>query len=203
MLSRLLLVWSWLLISGGALAQEPCDHIPQKFVGKWTGEAGTGESFTRRQTGTAVVITDFGHTIDRFAFEVAADGSVTGSGTATCRFNASSAANLLAAKVSATAELDGKTQKVDFTISGTVSRVGKLKLEAKPAGALTLNNAGKRDTMPAWNVFAGVEAQAEVRDGKLVAETFGLASIDGKTTKIAWSAKSEAAVSEEKNAKLP
>ena len=132
MLSRLLLVWSWLLISGGALAQEPCDHIPQKFVGKWTGEAGTGESFTRRQTGTAVVITDFGHTIDRFAFEVAADGSVTGSGTATCRFNASSAANLLAAKVSATAT---GTDRFDHPPRGFVAARQWDGLHARPGSS--------------------------------------------------------------------
>jgi hypothetical protein len=200
---RYLLLWSWLFLGAGAMAQEACPHIPPMYVGKWSGVTGTGESFTRTQTGTAVVVTDFGHSIDRFELMVAADGKVTGSGTATYRFNASTAANLIAAKVSAVAELDGKTQKVDFTISGTMTRMGKLKLEAKPAAALTLLNASKRETMPAWNVFSTLEAEVEASGGKLSAETFGVTVVNGKTTKIAWKVTSDAAVSVDKDAKLP
>ncbi len=71
-------LFSVALLDGSTIAQEPRPAIPQRFVGKWVGEAGTGESFTRTQTGTAVVITEFAHKIDRFEFDVAADGKVTG-----------------------------------------------------------------------------------------------------------------------------
>lgn len=204
MATRCVLLFGWcLLISDHVLAQEACAPIPPMYVGKWSGEMGTAEAITRRQTGTAVVLTEFGHSIDKFAFEVAPDGKVTGSGTATYRFRALTAANLLAAKVSAVAELEGKTQKVDFTISGAITRFGKLTLEAKPAAPLTLINAGKRQTMPAWDVFAGVQAAVEVSGGRLVADAFGVAVVHGNTTKIAWVAKSDAQVPANQKASLP
>ena len=55
---------------------------------------------------------------------------------------------------------------MEFTISGTMSRGGKLKLTANPAGNLPMINAGKAGTKEAWNVFGGVEAEVEVKDGR-------------------------------------
>jgi hypothetical protein len=197
------ILWSPLLVPAAAPSQEPRPPIPSRFVGKWIGESGMGESFTRRQTGTAAVITEFGHTIDRFEFDVAADGRVTGSGTATYRFSAQASANLIAAGISLSSELAGKTQKVDFTIKGTMSRYGRLQLDATPSQQLTLINAGQRQAMPAWNVFGGIDAEVELSGNRLMADAFGVTVIAGKTTKIAWRAKTQATFDEVRRPKLP
>lgn len=194
-------LWFAVMAGGAATAQQP-PRIPDRYVGKWVGEAGKCDSFTLRQTGTAVVITDFGHTIDRFEFEVAADGKVNGSGTATYRFHAMSAANLLLTKRTDIAELAPKAQKVDFAINGTMSRYGRLHLHAAPARQLTLVNAGKPGSMAAWDVFGEVEAEVDASGTHLVADTFGVTVVAGKTTKIAWRARSAAAF-ERKTANRP
>jgi hypothetical protein len=192
------------LLGGSGMALEPCDCIPKKYVGKWTGVIGAdksyGESLTRTQTGTAVVVTDFGHTIDCFEFKVDKKGKVTGTGTAIYRFRALSEANVLVGKITGYSDLANKTQKVDFTINGMMSRMGKLKLQAKPTtSTLTLINAGEKREMEAWDVFGGLEAVLEVSEGKFVAETFGVTAIAGKTTKLAWRAERDAPISDDEN----
>lgn len=184
-------------------AQQPRDIIPSKYVGPWVGEAGWGESFTRVQVRTASVITEFGHTIDQFEFAVAADGKVTGKGAATYQFRALAPAHLIAARVSPAAELAPKKQKLSFTISGWMLPNGKLYLAATPAGTLTLVMLGRRQTMPAWNVFGHISADVEPSKGKIVADAFGVTVINGRTTKIGWKVKTKANFEQDKNARLP
>ncbi len=198
-----LILLSFVVMAGKEVAQEPQPRVPQKYVGKWVGEAGKGEALTREETGAAVVITDFGHTVERFEFTVDAQGAVTGSGMATYRYKAMSAANALAANSAAASELVGQTQRMEFQIAGTMSRHGKLQLKATPARELALINASERTTMPAWDVLGGLVVQVDAEGDRLVADAFGVTVVNGKTTKIAWRAKAQGTVPFDGNGKLP
>src|SRR5947208_3670906 len=58
----LFILCSTALLGGPALAQDQCaSPFPEKYKGKWIGVSGKGESETREQVNTAVVVTDFGH----------------------------------------------------------------------------------------------------------------------------------------------
>jgi hypothetical protein len=187
------LTLAFLLAAGaGRLpSQEPAGQIPDAFVGKWVGGLSWGWSNSSAQVGTAAVVTQFGHSVDQFEFEVAKDGTVTGTGAATYRYNVSTDAHLIASRVVTTAQLDGKTQQVNFNISGKLTPDGKLVLESIPRKLLTLVNAGKQETMAAWNVFGGIAGVVEIERHIPTVETFGVVTIDGKNTKIGWSARKQ------------
>jgi|GEM_PF-1345765 len=143
--------------------------IPQEYVGKWVGVNGKATAHLRETTrgGLGVTNKDFGHIIDKFEFEVAADGGITGSGKATYYFDVTADGNLVVTSITAAAHLVGNTQQVDFTISGKITAEGKVTLTAAPKKDLVLDNAGKQGPMGAWNVFGGFEEQAATVDGQV------------------------------------
>src|SRR5208337_2166669 len=184
---------AFLLATGPSrlLSQEPTSQIPDEFLGKWVGGLSFGWSNSSAQVGTAAVVTQFGHKVDQFEFEVAKDGTVTGTGAASYRYNVSTDAHLIGSRIVTTAQLDGNTQQVNFNISGKLTPDGKLVLESIPRKLLTLVNAGKQETMDAWNVFGGVAGVIEIDRHNPTVEAFGVVAISGKTTKIEWSARKQ------------
>jgi len=167
-------------------AQDANKQIPDKFIGKWIGESGKMRAESRHQTGTAIVREDFGHTIDQFEFEVAKDGTIKGTGKATFYFNVFADADLLVTKVAPSAQLEGKTQQVEFTITGKMTPEGKLTVSAEPKKKLTLINAGKKTTMSAWNVLGPFEQQVKTSGPRPVIEAAHV--IDKHNIKLDWKA---------------
>lgn len=127
-------------------------NVPNGYVGKWKGIRGKATANSRGRVGTAIVNKDFGHVIDKFEFEVAADGTITGTGTATYWFDITADADLIVTRTAPEAHLEGKSQAVTFKITGKMVP-GRAELIATPDAELVLINAGKRTTMGAWNVF--------------------------------------------------
>lgn len=127
-------------------------RVPKGYIGKWKGIRGKATANSRGRIGTAIVNKDFGHVIDKFEFEVAADGTITGSGTATYWFDITADADLIVTRTAPEAHLEGKSQAVTFKITGKMV-AGRAELTAAPDQELVLINAGKRTTMGAWNVF--------------------------------------------------
>jgi hypothetical protein len=126
--------------------------IPKGYIGKWKGIRGKATANSRGRVGTAIVTKDFGHVIDKFEFEVAEDGTITGAGTATYWFDVSADADLIVTRTAPEAHLEGKSQAVTFKITGKMV-AGRAELTATPAEELVLINAGRRTTIGAWNVF--------------------------------------------------
>jgi len=127
-------------------------NVPKGYVGKWKGIRGKATANSRGRVGTAIVNKDFGHVIDKFEFEVAEDGTITGTGTATYWFDVSADADLIVTRTAPEAHLEGKSQAVTFKVTGKMVP-GRAELTATPDEELVLINAGKRTTMGAWNVF--------------------------------------------------
>jgi hypothetical protein len=119
------------------------------------------EASDQGQVRTATTKRDLGHTITKFEFEVAADGTIQGSGKATHWFNVFAQADLIVTKVGPSAQLENGSQSLDFKIEGKITPEGKIKLTSVPQGTLTLINAGKRGPMDAWNVFGPHEHQVK------------------------------------------
>jgi hypothetical protein len=147
----------------------PAAAIPQEYVGTWTGIRGKATAHLKETTrgGLGVTNKDFGHIIDQFEFEVAADGGIKGTGKATYYFDVTADGNLIVTTVTAAAHLVGKTQQVDFTISGKMTADGKVTLTAAAKKDLVLDNAGKQGPMGAWNVFGGFQEQVATADGQI------------------------------------
>lgn len=167
-------------------------RVPQNYLGKWRGISGKGEANLRQQTGRAVVIRDLGHIIDEFEFEVAEDGTITGSGKATYWFNVSSQADLIVTRIGPTAYLEGGTQTLDFKIEGKMTPEGKVQLRAVPQGDLNLINAGNRQTIGAWNVFGPYEEQVRAEGCKPFVESSRM--IEKIGMKLAWKAEKKCGV---------
>ena len=140
----------------GAAAPAPgassAGNVPKGYVGKWKGVRGKATANSRGRVGTAIVNKDFGHVIDKFEFEVAEDGTISGTGTATYWFDITADADLIVTRAAPEAHLEGKSQAVTFKITGKMVP-GRAELTATPDEELVLINAGKRTTMGAWNVF--------------------------------------------------
>jgi hypothetical protein len=138
----------------------------------------------------AAVTKDLGNTIDQFEFEVAADGKVTGQGTATYWFDVSSDIDAVLIKKSPDARLEGNVQKVDFTITGEITGDGKMKLRGEPRKQLSVvHSREKRGSMDAWNVFGNVAGSIERGDGGFVVRAAEVLDPEGLKLKLDWKAK--------------
>lgn len=170
------------------------NEIPQKYIGKWKGVSGKMEASDQGQTGTAITKRDLGHIIAEFEFEVAADGTIQGSGKAKHWFNVSAEADLLVTKVGPTAYLEGGTQTLDFKIEGKMTSDGKVKISSVPQGTLKLINAGKAGTMDAWNVFGPYEHPVKQEGCKPVINAIDVIAGPPIRMNIAWKAERDCGV---------
>jgi hypothetical protein len=163
-------------------------QIPQKYIGKWKGISGKMEGSDKGSVRTATTQRDLGHTITEFEFEVAADGTIQGSGKATHWFNVSAQADLIVTKVGPSAYLENGSQSLNFTIDGKLTANGTVKISSTPQGTLTLINAGKRGPMDAWNVFGPYEHQITQEGCKSVIDVSDTIPGPPILMKIQWKA---------------
>src|SRR6185295_6329086 len=133
---------------------------------------------------------DLGSIIDKFEFDVAADGTVTGKGTAIYWFDVSSDIDAALTKKSPDARLENNLQKVDFLITGQIAGDGKLSLRAEPRKELSvIHSREKKGTMGAWNVFGGVPGSVERGENGLVARGADVLDPEGLKLQVDWKAK--------------
>jgi hypothetical protein len=132
-------------------------QLPGKLVGRWRGVSGRGSAKTSQATGTATVTKDFGHEVKHFEFQVAPDGTITGSGEAAYWFDVTSDADLLVIRRKDAANLEGGRQTVAFMIEGKMSPDGRVQLSSVIQQQLSLIVDGKKQGMNAWNVFGPEE----------------------------------------------
>ena len=122
------------LVIGVCHSQEK-SPIPQKYLGKWRGIEGEARLRERRQEGIKFTEIDLGFIINQFEFDVAEDGKITGSGSATYWFNVHGGAGGPAPfNIQAESHLEGGQQMVKFSIVGETtckeSRQNKLSVYA-------------------------------------------------------------------------
>lgn len=153
--------------AGSAAPGANAGDVPKGYIGKWKGVRGKATTNSRGRVGTAIVTKDFGHVIDKFEFEVAANGTITGHGTATYWFDIAADADLLVARSAPESHLEGNSQAVTFKITGKMFP-GRAELKCTPDKDLVLINAGKRTTMGAWNVFGPGAVHVSKTDDGLV-----------------------------------
>lgn len=127
--------------------------VPKDYIGHWRGTFCKGKVKQRGRVGPAVVDKDIGHDVEKFEFDIANDGTVSGYGIASYWFNISAPVNLIVTNVNPEAHLEGKIRKINFVIGG-VAKDNGVSLWLKNPQQLPLINAGKKQNLETWNVFS-------------------------------------------------
>lgn len=166
-------------------------QIPKKYVGSWRGLMAEMSGSSESKPRPLVTITkEVAHKAGKFSFEVAPDGTISGSGSATFHYKSVVVENRVLATVTSTLELDPQTATLEFDIRGKVAADGTVKITGVPKGRATSITTGQdgrkiREQRDTWDVFITANDVKITEDGWKM--TMGY-SQPNPAAKIEWKA---------------